>query len=561
MRKATVKTGSLAEVVKADGYAQIYINYTLGKVIRADISSLKEYDAAVTKECMTYANFTASRIREEVYSRHYLGKAALEERRKFLTAEKQRLEAEFAAAEREERTAAEKEDLSNRVLRFLPEMKLFFPSVQNSALFKKDLSQAQNDLSAIDTQSFKEMEEKQREIEADLSLLKEDNDKRQATKGSLGEKLSSYHDDLENITRLQDDKEEAIKNFANDNPVMIGDCEDYARDKLSKSTIVELSSTYETTLKSFRTRTESLKKEYTEFVRSYEQDFHHFLDNDPSDNNEAETLLKRLESSELPEYREKIARAYQDAEKEFKDHFISRLNEHIEEAKQSFDEINEILRTLHFGRDQYKFHLEELNDRKGQIEVIRQAAKIPTHDDGLFSQIADPDEKEAAKKLFDRILNAPLDSEELRNICDYRTYFQYDIIITETDHLGDNGLPVKLSLSRVLKEKSGGESQTPYYVAIAASFYRFYKARPDNTVRLVIFDEAFNRMDDERIGKILTFYNNLNLQIITSVPPEKIEAIAPYMDRINVISRFGGAVKVRDCHIDAYSLSDLNMET
>ncbi|MCL2444073.1 MAG: hypothetical protein FWD13_11520, partial [Treponema sp.] len=179
--------------------------------------------------------------------------------------------------------------------------------------------------------------------------------------------------------------------------------------------------------------------------------------------------------------------------------------------------------------------------------------------DSLFSQITDPNEKEAIKNLFDRILNAPLDSEELRNICDYRTYFNYDIIITQTDHLDDKGLPLKLSLSRVLKEKSGGESQTPYYVAIAASFYRFYKARPDNTIRLVIFDEAFNRMDDERIGKILSFYNNLNLQIITSVPPEKIEAIVPYMDRINIISRFGSAVKVRDCHIDAYNADDLGM--
>jgi uncharacterized protein YPO0396 len=96
-------------------------------------------------------------------------------------------------------------------------------------------------------------------------------------------------------------------------------------------------------------------------------------------------------------------------------------------------------------------------------------------------------------------------------------------------------------------------------VAIAASFYRFYKARPETTVRLVIFDEAFNRMDDERIGKILAFYNDLNLQIITSVPPEKIEAIAPYMDRINVISRFGSAVKVRDCHIDAIDMSDIEI--
>ena len=353
-----------------------------------------------------------------------------------------------------------------------------------------------------------------------------------------------------------------IKIFANDNPVMIGDCEDYAREKLSKSSIVELNSSYESTLKNFKTRTESLKKEYTELVRGYEHEFYHILSVEPSENIKSETLLKRLETSELPEYREKITKAYQDAEKEFKEHFISRLNELIEEARESFNEINGILRVLHFGHDQYRFHLEELHERKGQIEVIRQAARIPTNDDGLFSQIADPSEKEAAKNLFDRILNAPLDSEELRSICDYRTYFHYDIIITQTDHLDDKGLPVKLSLSKVLKEKSGGESQTPYYVAIAASFYRFYKDEPKKTIRLVIFDEAFNRMDDERIGKILKFYENLNLQIITSVPPEKIEAIAPYMDRINVISRYGSAVKVRDCHTETYNSDDIdiNME-
>jgi uncharacterized protein YPO0396 len=284
---------------------------------------------------------------------------------------------------------------------------------------------------------------------------------------------------------------------------------------------------------------------------------------DPAENVEAETLLKRLETSELPEYREKIARAYQDAEKEFKDHFISRLNEHIEEARESFKEINAILGALHFGRDQYWFHLEELSERKGLIEVIRQAARIPQADDGLFSQLADAGERKAAQDLFDRILNSPLDSKELRGICDYRTYFHYDIRIRETDSLDENGNPATLWLSKVLKEKSGGESQTPYYVAIAASFYRFYKTRPENTVRLVIFDEAFNRMDDERIGKILSFYNDLNLQMITSVPPEKIEAIAPYIDRINVISRSGSAVKVRDCHVktaDGIELPDLGSD-
>jgi len=559
MRDAKAKLGSLAEIVKAEGYARIYINYTLGKVMRSDLANLKTYDSAVTKECMTYTNHTVSRIKEEVYNRHYLGRTALEERKKFLSAEALRVEAELTVAEKEEKEARNREDCCNRVIRFLPELKYLFPSITNAESLTGQLDAAKKELNAIDTQSFKELENKRGELSKYLNQLKEDNDNLQNTRGSLDNKLSNCREDLDQYTQSQEEKEETIKNFGNDHPLMIGECEEYAQDKLLKNSIADLTNTYESTLKGFKTRTETCKKEYNKLVAEYEHEFHYLLGMEPQDNAEAETLLKRLETSELPQYREKIAKAYQDAEKEFKDHFISRLNEHIEEARESFNEINDILRTLHFGRDQYRFHHEELNERKGQIEVIRQAAKIPAADEGLFSQLVDPAERKAAEELFNRILNSPLDSKELKAICDYRTYFHYDIKIKETDNLDEAGIPVILSLSRVLKEKSGGESQTPYYVAIAASFYRFYKARPETTVRLVIFDEAFNRMDDERIGKILSFYNNLNLQIITSVPPEKIEAIAPYMDRINVISRFGSAVKVRDCHIDAIDSNDIDI--
>jgi len=561
MRDAKARQGSLAEIVKAEGYARIYIDYTLGKVMRSDLANLKTYDSAVTKECMTYMNHTASRIREDVYRRHYLGRAALDKRKRDLTAEAERVESELIIAEREEREARGREDCCNRVIRFLPQLMILFPSIADVELLADQLAASEKELAAIDTQSFKELENKRNELVKYLDLLKNDNDKFQKTWGGLNTKLTNYRDDLDRFTQSQEEKEEAIKKFGGTHPLMIGECEEYAQDKLSKNSISDLTNTYEATLKGFKTHTETCKKEYNRLVADYEHEFHYLLGMDPSENTEAETLLKRLETSELPQYREKIAKAYQDAEKEFKDHFISRLNEHIEEARESFNEINDILRTLHFGRDQYWFHLEERNDRKGQIEVIRQSAKIPSNDDSLFSQLVDPNEKKAAEDLFNRILNSPLDSKELKEICDYRTYFHYDIRIKETDNLDENDNPVILSLSRVLKEKSGGESQTPYYVAIAASFYRFYKARPESTVRLVIFDEAFNRMDDERIGKILSFYNNLNLQIITSVPPEKIEAIAPYMDRINVISRFGSAVKVRDCHIDAVDMSDIEMGT
>jgi len=560
MRNATAKQGSLAEIVSADGYARIYIAFSLGKVMRTDLANLKTYDSAVTKECMTYMNHTASRIKEDIYRRHYLGRAALEERKKFLIAERGRAEAEFTSAEKQERDALGREDCCNRVIRNIPEIKLFFPAIANSILIKEQLSTAEEELAAVDTQSFKDLENKRQELASQLKLMNEENEKLLERRGGLSNKLSSCSDELEHYTLSLEEKEEAVKNFGNDNPLMIGECEDYAKKRFSEAGIADLTDTYESTLKSFRTRAETNKKEYGRLIAEYNQEFNFLLGMEPADNTTAENLLKRLETSELPEYREKIAKAYKDAEKEFKDHFISRLNERIEEARESFKEINEILGALHFGHAQYRFHLEELSERKGQIEVIRLAAKIPAIEDGLFSQLEQPSERKAAEELFNRILDSPLDSKELRDICDYRTYFHYDIIITETDNVDDKGSPLKLSLSKVLKEKSGGEAQTPYYVAIAASFYRFFKAQPEDAVRLVIFDEAFNKMDDERIGKILAFYQELNLQIITSVPPEKIEDIAPYMDRINVISRFGGAVKVRDCHIDAVGMTDLDID-
>jgi energy-coupling factor transporter ATP-binding protein EcfA2 len=545
---APVRPGSLAELVKADAYARIYIDYTLGRVMRADITTLKQYDTAVTRECMSYQGHTASRIREEIYRRHYLGRAALQERREFLIAECLRLEGELARAEREEKEAAAAEDCCVRILRWLPELRYLFPSVENCALLKGDLEKAEEECAGIDTRSFRELEERRLALEKQLDLLREDDVRLQNRKGALGASLTNHRHELEDHGRELEEREERIRIFAGEHPLMIDQCEDYARERFAAAAIADLSASYESTLKNFRTRTETLKREYNKLVAGYSDEFHYLLGLDPKDNGEAESLLKRLETSELPEYREKIARAYRDAEREFKDHFISRLNEHIEEARESFHEINDILRTLHFGRDQYRFDLQELAEKKGLIAVIRQSARIPSAEEGLFSQLTGGAEQRAARNLFERILNAPLDSKELREICDYRSYFHYDIRIRETDSLDESGKPVELSLSRVLKEKSGGESQTPYYVAIAASFYRFYKARADNTVRLVIFDEAFNRMDDERIGKILSFYQDLKLQILTSVPPEKIEAISPYMDRINIISRYGSAVKIRDCH-------------
>jgi hypothetical protein len=73
-------------------------------------------------------------------------------------------------------------------------------------------------------------------------------------------------------------------------------------------------------------------------------------------------------------------------------------------------------------------------------------------------------DREIMTELFERIV---IDDEQsqgaLEKYTDYRTYMDYDIKIIHDD--GNTS-----SFSKVCREKSGGETQTPYYVAIVGFF-------------------------------------------------------------------------------------------
>ena len=53
----------------------------------------------------------------------------------------------------------------------------------------------------------------------------------------------------------------------------------------------------------------------------------------------------------------------------------------------------------------------------------------------------------------------------------------------------------------------------------------------------VVFDEAFNNMDEGRIKSLMEFYKQLNVQIIIVVPSNRISAISPYMDTLIGITK------------------------
>ena len=58
-----------------------------------------------------------------------------------------------------------------------------------------------------------------------------------------------------------------------------------------------------------------------------------------------------------------------------------------------------------------------------------------------------------------------------------------------------------------------------------------------NTMRLVVFDEAFNKMDSDRIIESVRLLRKMNLQAIICTPPDKLPDIAPQADRTLLVGK------------------------
>jgi hypothetical protein len=115
----------------------------------------------------------------------------------------------------------------------------------------------------------------------------------------------------------------------------------------------------------------------------------------------------------------------------------------------------------------------------------------------------------------------------------YTTYILFDLLVTRGTGEGSQ----TISLGRSFKSQSGGETQTPFYIAILASFASLTRAnnpKDNNTLRLVIFDEAFSKMDSARIMKSTDLLRQFGLQAILSTPSEKLRDLVSYVDLILV---------------------------
>ena len=240
----------------------------------------------------------------------------------------------------------------------------------------------------------------------------------------------------------------------------------------------------------------------------------------------------------LPDYEEKIRKAHEESIREFKDDFIYKLRTAIETVKLQIDELNKALEDSHFGRDSYQFKVTPNKDYQQYFDMIMDPLLLRAGDaENLFMEKY----RVTMNDLFNLISSSTSASGEqreqiLRNIqlfTTYTTYIVFDLMVTRGMGEGKQ----TISLGRSFTSQSGGETQTPFYIAILASFAQLCRVNNDadnNTLRLVIFDEAFSKMDSARIKKSTDLLRDFGLQAILSTPSEKLRDLVSYVDLVLV---------------------------
>ncbi len=262
------------------------------------------------------------------------------------------------------------------------------------------------------------------------------------------------------------------------------------------------------------------------------------------DNDQYDAERHLLSESELPQYREKIRQARESALEQFQNDFLAKLGSSIEQVQEQVKNLNKALKQAQFGTDRYQFRVESSPDYAAYYDMIM-APENREGEGGIFAMEFQQKYGALIDDLFGRItvsddtqFNARKQSELQQNIdkyTDYRTYLKFDL--ETTDQNGNKQL-----LSQTLNTKSGGETQTPFYIAVLASFAQLYQVNnlsgvANNTVRLVVFDEAFNKMDSERITESVRLLRKMHLQAIICTPPDKLQDIVPLADKTLLVRK------------------------
>ena len=545
--KHQVQPGALAEVVKAkEAYVQEYINFFLGNVKKCEsLDELRECRIGVTPDCMLYQSYKLQHMNPENYTRRaYIGETSMRQRIRKLEEKCEKLNSERMPVQElleEIRQAMQMEMLKQPAEDYLGWL------ADSKAIISKEKKKAQllEQMQKLKDESVAAWEDKKKEVQAAQDAKKESVSKVQ-------EAIWENKKEIERLNAEVLESEEQIK-----------DVKRKVADKRYEKEFQEYlasrkSENYEYLRRQMVSRVYTLREEEEDAYRKLVEERSSYIREYPNrtfstsirDNAPYEKLLNSLSCDHLETYRESAKTQAKAAVEHFKDDFIFKIRSAILEAYQRRDELNRIISKLDFGKDKYQFVITKNKGADGKYYKmfmddslqIRPSDLDDTMDNQLdmFTMEHENQYGEMMNELINIFIppeNATKDEmdEAKRNMdkyADYRTYLSFDM--QQIVH-GDKEMTI--GLSKMIKKNSGGEGQNPLYVALLASFAQLYKINMSPkmhrspTLRLVVLDEAFSKMDAEKVASCISLIRGLGFQAIISATNDKIQNYLENVDK------------------------------
>lgn len=544
-----VKPGALAEEVKAgETYVKAYVDFLLGNVQKCEnTEELRSCRTGVTADCRLYQNYQLRRLNPDNYTKYaYIGEKSKQQRQKELSTQLERLQEKLARYQKAEALA--QEILS---LEYLPdtteEYQSLLEDVKEKQQKEQELGELRNRMEELNSGIVEELKAGRAEITGKQNAVREELDR---IKRQIWEKERALENGSARLTGKNEEllnAQSTLRGSDRDEEAFGAYIGEYRNPRYAKL-LEETAEAMEQAEAACEERKDRLVEVRTLYLKNHPQrDFSASAEN----NEDYRKLLSELQCGELEEYRKKAGAQAKSAVEHFKEDFIYKIRSAIREAYVRRDELNRIIRNLDFGKDRYQFRIGRSKGRDGEFYDmfmdedlnIDPSTLSPSveHQMNLFSMSHENKYGHMIRELLDLFIppeNATAaELEEARKnmekYADYRTYLSFEM---EQIVEGDEQRLV-IGLSKMIKKNSGGEGQNPLYIALLASFAQAYRinlsARASRrpTIRLVVLDEAFSKMDAEKVASCIDLIRSLGFQAIISATNDKIQNYIENVDK------------------------------
>lgn len=240
--------------------------------------------------------------------------------------------------------------------------------------------------------------------------------------------------------------------------------------------------------------------------------------------------VTKLQNTELPQYKDQAQDAYLASQSTFRQDVALALHANLKYQSTTFKRLNDALKAspTFTNGERYQFQAKVRPDLMPLKKFIENIADFGA-EGGLFGE---PGEIPAQFAELLREKTTTGNAAGKSPLDDYREFFEFDIEI-ETDDLVTGVTKTIGRLSKRIGPGSGGEHRAPLYVIAGAALSSAYRMDENNQdgLRLILLDEAFDKMDAPNIVATMRYLEKLGLQVLLASPGENLPTLTAFLHR------------------------------